>query len=246
MYNFVTTKYFIFIVFGIAFGSILAGSALAQSPKPLPQPQTVKITHHDSTLVFGQVLPSPSTLSEGTLYNSLGVDIMVSTNGFGLGTFYRHEYSDELAAFVYLSISESKDDDEKEFVNTYTGQTFVPGKVNRFLMFPLFVGLQKRMFKDDILDNFRPYITAAAGPTMIYVFPYDEEYFSALGRGKPHYTVGGYFGIGAHFGSERSSILGLNLRYFYIPYPGGIESMQGVNKTQFGGFYISLSYGGAL
>ncbi|HTK81440.1 MAG TPA: hypothetical protein VL633_04045 [Bacteroidota bacterium] len=238
-----TTKYLIFIAVGCI---LTAGSAPAQTPKPVPQPKTVNVTHHDSTLVFGQVIPSSSTMSEGTLYNTLGIDIMVSTNGFGLGTFYRHEYSDELAGFVDFSISESKDDDEKEFVNAYTGQTFVPGKVNRFLMFPLFVGLQKRMFKDDILDNFRPYITAAAGPTMIYVFPYDEEYFSALGRGRPHYTVGGYFGIGAHFGSERSSILGLNLRYYYIPYPGGLESMQGVDKTQFGGFYISLSYGGAL
>ena len=219
--------------------SFATGIAFAQHP-------TTVIPRHDSTIVFGTVEPSAATLSGGTLYNSLGVDIMVSTNGFGLGMFYRHEYSDELSGFIDFSISEAKDDDEKEFVNIYTGQTFVPGKVNRFLLFPMFVGLQKRMFKEDILDNFRPYITGALGPTMIYVFPYDEEYFSALGRGRPRYTLGGYVGIGAHFGSERSSLIGLNLRYYYIPYPGGIESLQGVDKTQFGGFYISLSYGGAL
>ena len=217
----------------------MAGMAFAQQPSSIPP-------RHDSTIVFGIVQPNPSTLPGGTLYNSLGADIMVSTNGFGLGMFFRHEYSDELSGFIDFSLSESKDDDEKEFVNTYTGQTFVPGKVNRFLLFPLFVGLQKRMFKDDILDNFRPYITGAVGPAMIYVFPYNEEYFSALGKGSPKYTLGGYLGFGAHFGSERSSLLGLNLRYYYIPYPAGLESLQGVDKTQFGGFYISLSYGGAL
>ncbi|HEV8537562.1 MAG TPA: hypothetical protein VGR15_01460, partial [Bacteroidota bacterium] len=52
----------------------------------------------DSTIVFGTLEPTP--LSSSTLYNSLGVDIMVSTNGFGLGTFYRHEYSDELSGFI--------------------------------------------------------------------------------------------------------------------------------------------------
>ncbi len=170
---------------------------------------------------------------------------MVSTNGFGLGMFYRHEYSDELSGFIDFSLSEAKDDDEKEFIDYY-GNTFVPGKVNRFLLLPLYVGLQQRLFKDEILDNFRPYVTAAAGPTMIYTFLYNKEYFSALVEGRPHYTVGGYVGVGAFFGSERSSLLGLNIRYYYIPYPGGIESLQGVNKTQFGGFYISLSYGGAL
>jgi hypothetical protein len=83
----------------------------------------------------------------------------------------------------------------------------------------------------------------AAGPTMIYVFPYNEEYFSALGKGQPKYTIGGYLGIGAYFGSERSNVLGLNLRYYFIPYPGGIESLVGVQKNQFGGVSISLSFG---
>jgi hypothetical protein len=224
--------------------SILAAAIAAACCSPAPA--FAQQAAHDSTIIFGTVEPSPATVEGGKLYNSLGVDIMVSTNGFGLGTFYRHEYSDELSGFVDFSISESKDDDEKEFIDPYTGQTFVPGKVNRFLLFPLFVGLQKRLFKDEILDNFRPYVTAAAGPTMIYAFPYDQEYFSALGKGRPYYTAGAYFGFGAHFGDERASLVGLNFRYYYIPYPGGLESLQGVNKTQFGGFYISLSYGGAL
>ena len=110
---------------------------------------------------------------------------------------------------------------------------------------PFFVGVQQRLFRDDILDNFRPYVTGAVGPTMIYVFPYNQEYFSALGYGSPKYTVGGYLGVGAFFGSERSNLLGLNIRYYYIPYFPGIESMQNITKKQFGGFYISMSFGSA-
>jgi hypothetical protein len=201
---------------------------------------------NDSVVTFGtiqqttklQPLPVERT-------NAWGVDLMVSTNGFGLGTFYRHEYSDELSGFIDFSISEAKDDDEIDYIDIY-GNSYSPGKVNRFLVMPLFLGLEKRLFKDDILDNFRPYINAAAGPAIIYVFPYDQEYFSALGKGQPKYTAGGYVGIGAYFGSEKSNLLGLNLRYYYLPYFPGLESLQNVQKTQFGGFFITLNFGSSL
>ena len=174
-----------------------------------------------------------------------GVDILLSTNGIGLGTFYRHEYSDNLSGFMEFSISEAADENEVVYFDYYTSQTYTPGKVNRFLVLPLYIGVQQRLFKDDIVDNFRPYITAAAGPTMIYVFPYDMEYFQALGKGRPKYTLGGYIGGGAYFGSERSTLLGLNIRYYIVPVSGGIRSMTNTVKKQFGGFYISLSFGSA-
>jgi hypothetical protein len=179
--------------------------------------------------------------------NSWGTDILVSTNGFGLGFFYRHEYTRELAGFVDFSISESKDEREVERYDYWTGQSYVLGKENRFLVLPLFAGVQYRLFREDIMDNFRPYVNAAAGPTMVYVFPYREEYFTALGKGQPRYTVGGYLGFGAFFGSERSTLFGLNVRYYFVPFSGGIESMKYGNnieyKNEFGGLFISLSVG---
>jgi hypothetical protein len=182
----------------------------------------------------------------GLFHNSWGINLLVSTNGFGLGSFYRHEYSTDVSGFLDFSISEARDDDEKDYYDYYTGQRFTPGKVNRFLVMPLFVGIEKRLFADEILDNFRPFVNAAAGPTMIYVFPYDEEYFTALGHGRPKYTFGGYIGIGAFFGSERSNLLGLSARYYFVPYPGGLESMTALPaKKEFGGFFITLNFGTA-
>lgn len=177
--------------------------------------------------------------------NAWGINILISTGGIGLGTFYRHEYTDNLSGFIDFSISEAGDENEIDYIDYYTGQTYTPGKINRFLVMPLFIGAQYRLFKDEIMDNFRPYINGAAGPTMIYVFPYNDEFFSALGDGSPKYTVGGYIGIGAFFGSERSTLLGLNLRYYIIPYAAGIRSMYDKQMKEFGGFCISLSFGSA-
>ena len=177
--------------------------------------------------------------------NSLGIDLLISTGGFGMGSFYRHEYSDVLSSFIDFSISEAGDDAEKEYID-YFGNRYTPGKVNRFLVLPFFAGLEKRLFKDDIVDNFRPYVTAAAGPSMIYVFPYNEEFFTGIGKGSPRYFLGGYIGFGAYFGTEHSNVLALNMRYYFLPYPKGLEDLQGQTKTEFGGFYITLKFGTTL
>ncbi len=210
------------------------------------QAQEVHKAPHDSTLIFGTVQPAPPQVALSALRNAWGINLLVSTNGFGLGSFYRHEYSEDLSGFLDLSISEAKDDDEKDYYDYYTGTRYTPGKINRFLVVPLLFGIEKRLFADEIVDNFRPYVNAAVGPTMIYVFPYNEEYFSALGHGRPRYTAGGYIGLGAFFGSERSNLLGLNIRYYFVPYPAGLPSLETVApKKEFGGFFITLNFGSA-
>jgi len=197
----------------------------------------------DSTTVFGSIEPTSNPdLKTNTFDRACGLNLMVPTNGFGLGMFYRREFSDVLSGAVDFAVSEARDEDEKEFTDMY-GRPITIGKVNRFLVMPIYVSIEKRLFKDEILDNFRPYITGAVGPSLIYVFPYNEEYFSALGKGSLRYSFGGYLGAGAYFGSDPSSLLGLNLRYYYIPYYAGLENLEGVNKTEFGGIYISLSFG---
>ncbi|HUN66528.1 MAG TPA: hypothetical protein VMW43_10540 [Bacteroidota bacterium] len=186
-------------------------------------------------------LPAP----DDSQHNAMGADLLVSLGGFGGGVFYRHEFSDVLSSFVDFSISESKDDDERDYIDYY-GNRYTYNLVNRFLVLPLFVGVEQRLFKDEILDNFRPYVSAAAGPAMIYVFPNADEFFTALGKGQPRYTAGGFLGFGAYFGTEKTRMFGLDLRYYIIPYPNGIESLLGTTKTEFGGFYITINFGGAI
>ena len=189
--------------------------------------------------------------------NAWGADLLISTGGLGLGGFYRRQFSETIYGFVSFSISEAKDEREVEFVDPFTGQKFSPGKINRFLVLPLVFGVQYRLFKDAILENFRPYLTAAAGPTMVYASPYVEreeispgitrirqlDFFKSIGRGQAHYTAGGYVGIGAYFGSDKKNLLGINMRYYFVPLRNGIESLENVKKKDFGGFFITLNFG---
>ncbi len=202
----------------------------------------------DSNIVFttpNQNLLSPPKVV--SLLDAWGVDILISNNGFGLGGFLRHEYSEDLSGTMTLAFSEAKDNNEVEYVDYY-GQTIVPGKINRFILVPLHVGVQYRIFAEDILDNFRPYINAAIGPTLVFSSPYAREFFNSLGYGQAHYTIGGYVGLGAFFGSAHESLSGVNIRYYFEPIQKGLDSMQNSDgsierKKDFGGFFITFNFG---
>ncbi len=202
----------------------------------------------DSNIVFTSpnqnLISPPKTVS---LLDAWGVDILISNNGFGLGGFLRHEYSEDLSGTMTLAFSEAKDNNEVEYVDYY-GQTIVPGKINRFILVPLHFGIQYRLFADDILDNFRPYVNAAIGPTLVFSSPYEKEFFNSLGYGQAHYTVGGYVGFGAFFGSGHESLSGVNIRYYFEPIQKGIDSMLNSDgsiekKKDFGGFFITFNFG---
>ena len=184
--------------------------------------------------------------------NALGMDLMFSEGGFGLGTFYRRAVSETITLFTDFSISEAKD--PQEFTYTYIDysgltQTETPGKVNRAFILPLNFGMQYRLFENVIFDNLRPYIDAAIGPSMVVTTPYAREFFNAFGKAQARYTIGGYFGIGANFGLDKSSLIGLNVRYYIIHFFNqGIEIMDtsmtnGRLENDLGGIFITLNVG---
>ncbi len=175
--------------------------------------------------------------------NAFGLDIMFSEGGFGLGTFYRHRITNKITVFADLSGSEAKDEKEFEYVD-YFGNTYTIGKKNRVYLFPFNFGAQYRLFEKVIYDNLRPYLNLGIGPSMVLTTPYDKEFFSAFGDAKVRLTAGGYFGLGANFGLDKNSLVGINLRYYIIHFfDKGVESLAGRFKNNLGGFYLTINVG---
>lgn len=216
-------------------------------------------TAKDSTVIFQPVNPNLVSQTAYTpLLNAWGFDLLISNNGFGAGVFLRHEYTEEIAGFISFAISDVKDEGEVEFYNYFTGQSYVPNKLNRLVYMPMVAGIQYRLFKDDIVDNFRPYLTAGIGPSLVFVAPYATQqidqvtgltnynqidFFSSLKYGQLRYTVGGYIGAGAYFGMDKGTLSGINVRYYLSPFPNGIQVMTNSAIKNFGGFYITLNFG---
>jgi hypothetical protein len=180
--------------------------------------------------------------------NAFGMDLMFSEGGFGVGAFYRRTVTEDITLFTDFSISEAKDPQEFTYID-YFGQTQTPGKINRAFLLPLNFGIQYRVFENAIFDNLRPYLDAAIGPSIVVTTPYAREFFNAFGKAQARYTLGGYFGIGANFGLDKSSLVGLNIRYYIIHFFNqGIEILDtnltnGRLENDLGGIFITLNIG---
>ena len=175
--------------------------------------------------------------------NAWGFDIMVGESGFGFGGFYRHKLSPKLTLFTDLSISEAKDEREFEFIDVF-GNSFTVGKKNRIFQIPLTVGLQYRLFAEQLADNLRPYINAGVGPSLVITTPYSKEFFNSFSDAQFKPAAGGYVGFGANFGLDKSNLLGINFRYYIIQFfDKGVESLEGRFKKTIGGFFVALNIG---
>ncbi len=178
-------------------------------------------------------------------WHAWAVDLMVGTDGFGLGFTYAFSFDDVLSANFNFSITEAKDDRQVDYTDPYGGQ-YSPNKLNYVFRMPFFGGLNYRLFSETIAENFRPYVSAGAGPVMLYVSRSKGDFFSSLGGGDFHWTFGGYVGGGALFGFDRTRVLGVNIKYFMIPVPDGIQSVIYGPLDNADGFYISLNVGQAF
>jgi hypothetical protein len=196
-------------------------------------------------IIFSDPKTKGKQMGEGDLIprnNSWGFDLMIGMDGFGLGGFYGYTFSDELTLFSDLSFSEARDARQIEYYDPWYG-VYNPNKENYVYRIPLFFGLQYRLFKEEIVDNFRPFVNAGMGPVLMYITSTSNDFFSGLFHGHAKYTYGGFVGVGAQFGFDRSYVLGVNIKYLLIPLPSGIQSVQEGMLNNANGFYITLNFG---
>ncbi|MBI5474080.1 MAG: hypothetical protein HY961_17225 [Ignavibacteriae bacterium] len=238
---------------------VCAGQFAYAQGKPMPTSFAL-LSHHSSQPDTSGI---DSITDQPDYRNAWGLDVLVSNDGFGLGTFYRREFTEDLYGFAMFSISESKDEREFEQFDPYFNISYVPGKLKRFLVMPLTFGVQQRLFREEITDNFRPFVNIGIGPSIIFAAPFVEierttagvqttqiEFFKSLGKGQAHYTASGFIGVGANFGTEKANVFGVNFRYYYTHLFGdGLPSLINNNgdviatKKEFGGFFITLNVG---
>ncbi len=175
--------------------------------------------------------------------NAWGFDLLIGESGFGFGGFYRKQLNIKFTLFADMSVSEAKDEREIEYIDVF-GQTFTIGKKNRVFQIPFTFGAQYRLFEEELADNLRPYINAGVGPAIVLTTPYSEEFFKAFGKAQTHFAAGGYAGLGANFGLDKSNLIGLNIRYYYTQFFGdGVEILDGRFKDHLSGFFITLNFG---
>ncbi|MEM6783720.1 MAG: hypothetical protein AAF624_08305 [Bacteroidota bacterium] len=178
----------------------------------------------------GPVPPAavPDTLGPPTFMTGAGLSIRLTNDGFGLGGVLRAGLSETTSLFVEMSVNPGKDEREQQFFIGFFGETVVPLKRNYFGMVPLHAGIEQRLFRDAIEDNFRPFLQVAGGPTIGYQWPYFDDadgngirdsgeplegVFGGFGNGSFRMGLGGTLSVGAYFGRSRRTTQGLRIGY---------------------------------
>lgn len=209
-----------------------------------------------------QSVAGPDTLSPGTYGTGAGLVVQLTNSGFGLGGYYSRAVNANTALWTSISLGPGKDERELKLFNRFGGG-FIPDKRNYLLMIPVELGAQRRLFRDYIEDNFRPYVHLSGGPTLGWVSPYfddvdgDDRYdealgeerfdvFEALPKGEPRFGLGGTIAIGAYFGRSRKTTQGLRIGYAFTYFFDGVQLLEpGVADAQhfFQTPIISLTFG---
>jgi outer membrane protein W len=175
-------------------------------------------------------------------YNNWSINVLFSDNGFGVGAQVFKQFSHNVSMFSGIFFSGAKDDREFEVYDIF-GNSYVPNKVNRMFMIPINLGLQFRLFRDEVTDDLRPHINVGVSPTAVIYTPYAESFFPSFGHARAKYTVGAFTSIGVDYLTSKSSSLNMDVRYYYTKLFGqGIESLQSKEKKFFGGLYLVFSY----
>lgn len=175
--------------------------------------------------------------------NNWALNLSFSDNGFGFGGTKYFNLSKDLSLIASISFSGAKDDREFDQTDIF-GNSVTPYKVNRLFMMPMInLGMQYRLFREDVTDNMRPFVNFGVTPAAIVYTPYNEPFFSSFKYARAKYTVGGYAGVGLDYLSSRTTAFSFNLRYYYLSLFGdGINSISTSEKKQFGGIYFLFSY----
>lgn len=210
----------------------------------------------DTMVIFQPARPLLVEEGEIQKRNILALDILFSGSGWGFGVSYQRRLVGDLTLLANLAFSPRRNSDE--FENAWLGPIpVVANKVNRLFMLPVVVGAQYRLFSGTLQESFQPFVAAGVAPTLILQTPYLRqdpavglryyEYFESFGYATTHWRMGAMVAVGANIGNPADgSVLGVMIRYYTIPYgEPGLESIQGLPITNFGGVKLSLQIGTA-
>jgi hypothetical protein len=219
-------------------------SASAQTPGDEPprfNPDTVFIFKSPRPLIMQEDVNNPAN-------NAWGLDVFFSESGFGMGAYLQKYFSKDFSCFANMMITgaRNKDEFEQYICNTETGDCDykVWNKVNRLYAIPFTLGAQYNLFAGELTESFRPFVSAGLGTALIAALPYDREFFSSFKYAGLFLRFASFAGVGANFSIVGKSVLSFNARYYYIPFGGdGLESIKNAPMTNFGGIFLSLSFG---
>lgn len=171
---------------------------------------------------LGMAQPPPS---EPVRSGGWGAAMVLTNYGFGVSGALRYDLGPTTALVGEAVLSAGRDEREQAFFSGPFGETVVPFKRHRFVMMPVTVGVEQRLWSRAIEPSFRPFVHAAAGPVLGFQWPYfeDENDNGIRDIGEPlrgaldfsggelRAGVSGLIGFGAHLEAGRRQLVSVRV-----------------------------------
>lgn len=184
------------------------------------------------------ILPDTTARRFGT---SVALALLLTEDGLGIGAAARTGLSQDLSFAFETSIGAARDEREQQFFVGLFGDTVTPLKRNYAVLIPLHLGLEGRLFRQSVEDNFRPFVSLTGGPTFGIQWPYFDDRnsdgirdrgeerlgpFGGLGDAQLRLGVGGTLALGVAVGSTSRSAQSLRFGFTGHVFPGEIDLLE--------------------
>ncbi len=204
-----------------------------------------------------RVVDAQSPFSVG-LKNGMSFNLELNDFGVALGGQYRRGISFNNEIVLDFEFTAIKDEREQQF-QTFFGQQIIPNKYNRALSFPVMLGLKRRLFAEQLSDNFRFYTQTSLGATFTFLYPYFDDsqglgyirpnqipndVFQGWGDGFIEVGLAGLLGIGIDFGDDFKRFQSVRFSYMFFYFPQGVQIMEPSSPNpEFDGFEPNYFFG---
>ncbi len=193
----------------------------------------------------------PRNLFDEGYKAGFGFNISLNDFGLGAGGQFRFGLDSYTEALVTLKIAGLRDPTEQTFIDYNFGFKTVPEKYLRIFSVPLYVGIKKRFFAENISDDFRVFSSLSAGPTYAVSIPYFKdsnengfreddariyaEYFrpepisdvfTGWDKSQSYWGFGGEFVIGVDFGDKFRNLSSVQFGYTMNYFKDGIQVLE--------------------
>lgn len=132
----------------------------------------------------------PKNLYDEGYKKGLGFYFGLNDFGFGTGLQYRRGISPYTEALLNFKIAGLRAPSEQTHIDVYFGNRTIASKYRRVITFPTTVGYKRRLFANQVSDNFRVHTSMSFGPSFAITLPYFEDYNENGYREDDYFTYG--------------------------------------------------------
>jgi hypothetical protein len=193
-----------------------------------------------------EVRPTPRNITslQDAYSTGFGINIDMNNFGFGLGGEFRRVVAPQAEAYMKFGITGLRDASEQTFTDIFFGQQIVPNKYRRAFAMPVMIGMRQRLFSDIIQENYRFFVSAAAGGVAAFSYPYFDDLndngfreqfidyfepindiFTGWSDGTWHFGGAGEVKLGLDIGSNLARLNSIEFGYYFYYFPDGIQIM---------------------